>query len=258
VAADILKDKIALVTAAGSGMGQRSCVRMAEEGAHVIVTDLDEPSAKATADEIKAAGGSAQAFKLDVQDLDELRAVADQVTAEHGALHVLFNHAGLAGPPGLEITPDEWTRTVDVNIRGAFFLTSYLLGALRAAHGASIIYTSSVVGLVGSQFSPLYSMVKGGLIAFTRAAALNLAGDQIRANTICPGPTDTPSLPSFFAPAPGETGIEQRKEAIFSAIPARRLGTPSDVAEAAVFLASDMSSYITGIALPVDGGYSAR
>src|SRR5690242_13400005 len=136
--AKVLDNKIALVTAGGSGMGRRSCVRFAEEGAHVIVTDLDPAAAQATADEITASGGSAQAAGLDVQDLDALRAVANRVTTEHGALHVLFNHAGMPGPPGIEITLEQWTRTVDVNMRGAVFLTSYALEALRAARGAAI------------------------------------------------------------------------------------------------------------------------
>jgi NAD(P)-dependent dehydrogenase (short-subunit alcohol dehydrogenase family) len=258
MAGDRLIGKVALVTAGGSGMGRRSCIRMAEEGAHVIVTDLDGAAATAVAGEISGAGGAGEPIRLDIRDLDELRAVADRVTAEHGALHVLFNHAGMPGPPGLEITPEQWSRTVDVNVRGAFFLTSYLLGALRAAQRASIIYTSSGAGLVGSQFSPLYSLVKGGLVNFTRAVALNLAADGIRANAICPGSTDTPMLPGFFAGAPGDDDVDARKEALFASIPLRRLGTPDDVAEAAVFLASDASSYITGVALPVDGGYTAR
>ena len=256
MAADVLAGKVALVTAGGSGMGQRSCVRMAEEGANVIVTDLDLAAAQSTVDEITTAGGQAQAIKLDVQDLDAVKAVADRVTADHGALHVLFNHAGIPGPPGMEITPEVWARTVDINMRGAVFLTSYLVGALRAAQGASIIYTSSAAGLVGSQFSPVYSLVKGGLINYTRAVALNLAADGIRANAICPGATDTPMLPGFFAGGAGDD--DARTQAAVGLIPLGRLGTPGDVAEAAVFLASDASSFITGVALPVDGGYTAR
>jgi NAD(P)-dependent dehydrogenase (short-subunit alcohol dehydrogenase family) len=251
-----LRGKIALVTAGGSGMGQRSCERMAQEGAHVIVTDLDERAANDTADRITARAGSAEAHQLDVIDIDGLRAVADRVVATHGKLDVLFNHAGMAGPPGLEITLEQWTQAVDVNLRGSVFLTSYLLEALRAASGASIIYTSSAAGLVGSQFSPIYSLVKGGLVNYTRAVALSVAADRIRANAICPGSTDTPMLPSFFAGADGDA--EALKEAAKSLIPLGRLGRPEDVAEAAVFLASDASSFITGVALPVDGGYTAR
>jgi NAD(P)-dependent dehydrogenase (short-subunit alcohol dehydrogenase family) len=182
--------------------------------------------------------------------------MAEHLTATHGKLHVLFNHAGMPGPPGLEFTLEQWTRTVDVNLRGSVFLTSYLLGALRAASGASIIFTSSAAGLVGSQFSPLYSLVKGGLVNFTRAVALSVAADNIRANAICPGSTDTPMLPSFFAGADGDAAA--LAEAARSLIPLGRLGRPDDVAETAVFLASDASSFITGVALPVDGGYTAR
>jgi NAD(P)-dependent dehydrogenase (short-subunit alcohol dehydrogenase family) len=253
---DVLDGKIALVTAGGSGMGRESCVRMAAEGAHVIVTDLDEAAAHSTAEAIMAVGGGAEAIRLDVSDLTEAAAVADRIFSRHGKLDVLFNHAGLPGPAGLEITLEQWDRTVNVNVRGAFFLTSYLLPALRAAGAASIIYTASAAGLVGSQFSPLYSLVKGGLVNFTRAAALGLAKDGIRANAICPGSTDTPMLPDFFAGA--SASDEDLKAAAVALIPAGRLGTPRDVAEAVVFLASDASSFITGVALAIDGGYTAR
>jgi NAD(P)-dependent dehydrogenase (short-subunit alcohol dehydrogenase family) len=252
-----MEGKVALATAGGSGMGRRACIRMAEEGATVLVTDLDLSAAEAVAAEIADARGKAEGIALDVRDLDAVEAIAERVRAEHGALDVLFNHAGVPGPAGLEISLEQWSRTVDINIRGAVFLTSHLLPVLRAARAASIIYTSSAAGLVGSQFSPLYSLVKGGLINYTRAVALNLAAEGIRANAVCPGSTDTPMLPDFFPGSPDDDA-EARKQALFAAIPLRRLGTPDDVAEAVVFLASDDSSYITGVALPVDGGYTAR
>jgi NAD(P)-dependent dehydrogenase (short-subunit alcohol dehydrogenase family) len=254
--ANVLDGKIALVTAGGSGMGRESCLRMAAEGAHVVVTDLDATAACLTAETITAAGGAAEAIRLDVGDLAELATVAARVSARHGRLHVLFNHAGVPGPGGFEISIEQWERTVNVNVRGAFFLTSYLLPSLRAAGAASVIYTASAAGLVGSQFSPLYSLVKGGLVNFTRAAALNLAKDGIRANAICPGSTDTPMLPNFFVGASGSD--EDLKAAAVALIPAGRLGTPRDIAEAVVFLASDASSFITGVALAIDGGYTAR
>jgi NAD(P)-dependent dehydrogenase (short-subunit alcohol dehydrogenase family) len=256
--AELLSGKVAVVTAGGSGMGRRACLRLAEAGAHVVVTDLEAAAAEDVAAEIATAGSSAEAYPADVTDLDQLRLLADRVRRTHGAVHILFNHAGLPGPPGLDITPEQWTRTVDVNARGAFFMTSFFLEALRAADGASVIFTSSVVGVVGSQFSPLYSLVKGGLVALVRALALNLAPDKIRANAICPGPTETPMLPQFLGAGESDEVVELRKQAILAGIPAGRLATADDIAETVVFLASDAASYITGVSLPVDGGFTAR
>ena len=253
----MLEQKVALITAAGSGMGRRSAVRMAEEGATVIVTDLSLEAAQGTVDEITGAGGSAVARQLDVGDLDALKATSEEVARDYGVLDVLFNHAGLPGPPGLEIAPEVWTRCIDINMRSGFFLTSYLLAPLRASKGASILFTSSGAGLVGSAFSPLYSLTKGGIVAFVRALALNLAPDGIRANAICPGATDTPMLPGFFDGSDPEE-VEQKKLALFASVPLGRLATPGDIAETAVFLASDRAAFITGVSLAVDGGFTAR
>jgi NAD(P)-dependent dehydrogenase (short-subunit alcohol dehydrogenase family) len=254
----VLDGRVAVITAAGSGMGRAAAQRFAQEGATVVVTDIDLGAARGTVDAIQQAGGKAEAMAADVGDLDELRKVAAAVTNEFGAVHVLFNHAGIPGPAGVgEVTPEQWARLVDLNMRGGFFLTQYLLGALRSANGASVIFTSSAAGLVGSQFSPLYSMTKGGLVSLVKGLALNLAADNIRVNAVCPGSTDTPMLPSFFSGGPGED-VEAKKRAQWASIPLGRLGTPQDVAEAALFLAAPAAGYVTGVALAVDGGYTAK
>jgi NAD(P)-dependent dehydrogenase (short-subunit alcohol dehydrogenase family) len=254
----ILDGRVAVITAAGSGMGRAAAQRFAQEGATLVVTDIDIDAARGTEDLIQQDGGKAVAMVADVGDLDGLRNVADAVTTEFGAVHVLFNHAGIPGPPGIgEVTPEQWARVVDLNMRGGFFLTQYLLDGLRAASGASVVFTSSAAGLVGSQFSPLYSMVKGGLVSLVKGLALSLAADDIRVNAVCPGSTDTPMLPSFYAGGTDED-IEAKKRAAWASIPLGRLGAPQDVAEAALFLAAPTSGYITGVALPVDGGYTAK
>lgn len=251
-----LARKNALVTAAGSGIGRASALLFASEGAHVVVVDINEAAAVSTVDEIDAAGGSAEAHCVDVGDLPALERVARRVE-EAGPLHVLFNHAGIPGPVGLDFTPEDWARVIDVNMRGGVFLTNYLLGALRAAGGASVIFTSSTAGLVGSEFSPIYSLSKSGLVGYVRALALALAADGIRANAICPGHTDTPMLRRFSAGG-SDTELATRRDALYATIPAGRLGRPQELAAAALFLASDESAYVTGIALPVDGGFTAR
>jgi NAD(P)-dependent dehydrogenase (short-subunit alcohol dehydrogenase family) len=243
-------------------MGRASALRFAQEGATVVIVDLSREAAQRTASEIEDAGGTAIAEACDVANLDQLRGVFERVRQEFGVLHVLYNHAGIPGPAGLEdVSEEEWHRAIDVNMKSAWFGTAFGLPLLRQADGkGSLIYTASTSGLVGSTMSPLYSMAKGGIVNFTRGVALALAGDGIRANCICPGPIDTPMLPQFFGRTPEQRAAAQEKMSDFmvQAVPMGRAGNPTEIAEAALFLASDASSYITGVPLPVDGGYTAR
>ncbi len=258
----LLSGRVALITAAGSGMGRAGAELFASEGATVVVVDLDIGAAESTVASIEQAGGKALALQCDVADVGQLRAVFDRVEREYGVLHVLYNHAGIPGPAGLEdVQEDEWHHAIDVNIKSAWFGTALGLPLLRKADGkASIIYTASVSGIVGSTMSPLYSMAKGGVVNFARGVALRLAPEGIRANVICPGPIDTPMLPQFFGRTPEQVAHATENMASFmqAAVPLGRAGHPKEIAGAALFLASDLSSYVTGVALPVDGGYTAR
>jgi NAD(P)-dependent dehydrogenase (short-subunit alcohol dehydrogenase family) len=255
-----LKGRVALITAAGSGMGRASAELFASEGAHAIVVDRDPEAAERTVKAITDAGGSASAEQTDVSKVDELEALFARVERDHGVLHVLFNHAGIPGAAGIEMTEAEWQLSVDVNMKSAFFATSFALPLLRKADGhGSVIFTASTTGLVGSPYSPLYSMTKGGVIMFMKGFALMVAKDGIRANAICPGPIETPMLPLFFGRTPTEGGVDNEVRGfIAQAVPVGRPGQPSEIATAALFLASDDSSFVTGVALPVDGGYTAR
>jgi NAD(P)-dependent dehydrogenase (short-subunit alcohol dehydrogenase family) len=253
----LLKDKVALITAGASGMGRAGAEAFAREGAHVIVVDFNEAAAKETVDGIQAAGGSAVAEVADVRDLGALKALADRVTAEHGKLHVLYNNVGIPGAAGLDLTEEEWDLGIEVNGRASFFLSGYLMDALKAADGASVIFTSSTSGLVGSPYSPMYSFTKGGIIALVRSMALAHAADKIRVNAIAPGSVETPGLPGFFRIDDPEE-IERRKQAFFATIPLGRASQPEEIAQVALFLASDMSSYVTGVTIPVDGGITAK
>ena len=253
----LLKDKVALITAGASGMGRAGAERFAAEGAHVIVVDFNEANAAATVDGITAAGGSAAAEICDVRDLAALKALAEKVESEHGALHVLYNNVGIPGAAGLELTREEWDLGLEVNARASFFLSGYLTSALKAANGASVIFTSSTSGLIGSPFSPMYSFTKGGIIALVRSMALAWAADGIRVNAIAPGSVETPGLPAFFRTDDPEE-IEARKKAFFATIPMGRASQPEEIAGVALFLASDLSSYVTGVTIPVDGGITAK
>jgi NAD(P)-dependent dehydrogenase (short-subunit alcohol dehydrogenase family) len=253
-----LSGRIALVTAAGSGMGQASARLFAANGAQVIVTDIDEGAAATTVELITADGGAATARQLDVTDLANVERVVKEIGREHGVLHVLFNHAGMPGAPGLDITEGEFDKAIAVNLKSGFFLTSRAAPLLREADGkGSVIFTSSIGGVAGSHLSPVYSAAKGGVVVMAKSLALHLAHDRVRVNVICPGPIDTPMFPAFFSGQP-DADPQQLVERLMTTIPLGRRGLPHEIASAALFLASDDSSFVTGVALPVDGGFLAR
>lgn len=252
----LLKDKVALVTAGASGMGRSGSELFAAQGAHVYVVDVNEEAAAEVVSGIEAQGGSATAAAVDVRDLSALEALAKRVTADHGRLDVLYNNVGIPGAAGLEMSVEDWDTGIEINARASFFLSGYLTDALKAADHASVIFTSSTSGLVGSPFSPMYSFTKGGVIALVRSMALALAPDGIRVNAIAPGSVETPGLPAFFRASPEET--EKRKAAFFAQIPLGRAAQPEEIAQVALFLASDMSSFVTGVTIPVDGGLTAK
>lgn len=253
-----LENRVALVTAAGSGMGKASAERFASEGAHVIVSDLDEAAAIKVADHIAESGGSAVATGCDVGDLDQVKALIDGIGRDHGILHVLYNHAGIPGPAGMDVELSAWSKAIDINQRSAFYATSYAIPLLREAAGkASIIFTASVSGMVGSPFSPLYSMTKGGIVLLMRSLAVRLGPEGIRSNAILPAMIETPMLSEFFGREAG-ADIEDLKANYMSSVPLGRAAGPEEIASVAAFLASDDASWVTGVALPVDGGFLAK
>lgn len=253
-----LQGRIALVTAGGSGMGRAGARRFATEGAHVIVTDIDAQAAKETAALIESAGGTAESHALDVADVGAIRALFATIGNEHGVLHVVYNHAGIPGAAGIDMSEEDFGRAIDVNLKGAFYVAAQSVPLLRQAGGkGSMIFTASVSGLVGSPLSPLYSLTKGGIVLLMKSLALQLAPDGIRVNAICPGPIDTPMFPAFFGRDPG-ANVEDLVKGFMTSIPMGRQGQPEEIANAALFLACDESSFVTGVPLPVDGGYLAR
>jgi len=255
-----LKDKVAIITGAGSGMGQASALLFAKEGAKVAVADIDPKRGDETVKLIEQQDGEAMFVQADVSKVGDMENMIRAAVERYGRLDILFNHAGMPGPQGLEtVEENEWAHAMKVLTKGGFFASKFAAPEMRKSGGGSIIFTSSISGLGGTTVSPLYSMAKGGIITLAKSLALILARDNIRVNSICPGVVETPMLPQFF----GMTDIGEAKrknivEGASAGIPLRRVAQPEDVARAALFLASDESSYITGIALPVDGGVTAK
>ena len=251
-----LEGKIAVVAAAGSGIGRRSALAMAAAGAEVALIDLNGAAVEELAGEIRSAGGRATAYEADLADVTQIRSTVDAIGSSVGRVDVLLSNVGMPNPHGIDdITEEQWQRAIDVNMKSGFFVTQAVLPLMRASGGGSIIYTASAAGLVGSFTSPLYSLTKAGLVGLAKSLCVVLAPDLIRVNAICPGPVRTPMLTGFMAKTP--ESIDEVADLYSSRVPLARIAEPDEIAAAVVFLASDASSYITGVALPVDGGYTA-
>jgi NAD(P)-dependent dehydrogenase (short-subunit alcohol dehydrogenase family) len=257
-----LQDRIALLTAAGSGVGRASALRFAAEGAHVVVTDLDPAAAAATVAAIEAGGtGSAEAHGLDVADRAATGRLLEAVGSRHGHLDVLFANAGIPGPAGVALEDGEWEQTVAVNLRSVFHAAEFGLPLLRRAEPgrASFICTASVAGIVGSPVGILYSATKGAVIMFVKSLALALGPEGIRVNALCPGSTQTPMLTRFFERGDAEAPEPEVLEGfVADTVPMGRTARPEEIAAGALYLASDDSAFVHGTTLVVDGGYLAK
>jgi NAD(P)-dependent dehydrogenase (short-subunit alcohol dehydrogenase family) len=250
--------RVAAVIGGGSGMGRAISERLAAEGAHVYVADLSADGAKAVAQGILDAGGSAQPEQLDATSIEDLRAFFGRIDEQHGKLHVLHNQVGMPGPAGIDVTEADWNRNIDVNVKTAFYGATLGFELLRRAdRKGSLTFVASTSALVGSPFSPIYSLTKGAIVAFTRAMALVGAPDGVRANVICPGAVDTPMLPTFFGREPG-ANISDLMANFIALIPLGRPATPAEIAGVVAFLASDDAGFVTGATIPVDGGQTAK
>jgi NAD(P)-dependent dehydrogenase (short-subunit alcohol dehydrogenase family) len=248
-----LAGKVALITGAASGIGRESALLFAQEGARVVVADRDEPSARVVAEAIAKAGGEAVAVRCDVAKSDEVRAAVDAAERRFGALHVLFNNAGIFpaqdGSP-VDTPEDVWDQVMLVNLKGVFIGCKHGIPALLRAGGGSIVNTASFVAVLGAATSQVaYTASKGGVLAMTREIAVEYARQGIRANALCPGPVNTPLLAELLA----EPEARARR---FVHIPMGRLAEAPEIARAALFLASDESSYVSGTTFLVDGGIS--
>jgi len=258
-----LKDKVALIFGAGSigpgwGNGKATAVTFARAGAKVACVDVGLAAAQETTGIIKAEGGTALALACDVTKSDQVKAAVDATVAAFGRIDILHNnvgHAKMGGP--VELTEAEWDRELDLNVKGVFLACKHVLPVMLAQEKGSIINTSSAAGLryVGYDYASYYA-AKGGVNQLTIGLALQYAKQGIRVNAICPGLMDTPMIYNQITAAYGSQDEMIAKR--HAACPTGRMGTGWDVANAALFLASDEADYINAVILPVDGGLTAR
>ena len=260
-----LQDKRTLITGAGSGLGRTTALRFAEEGAAVACLDRDLGSVESLAEEIAAAGGTALALAVDVSDEASVESACAATVEAFGGLDVSFANAGIPGVgTGADTTLEQWNRVLGVMLTGVFLTDKYALRQMISqGTGGSIINQASVGGLVGVPGIAPYAAAKAGVIGLTRQLAADYGPRSIRVNAICPGTVPTPLVRDTYAERGGfgvDTGESVEETLEMQArlrFPLGRLGREIDVADAAVFLASDESTWITGVALPVDGGQTA-
>ncbi len=249
-----LDKKACIITGGGSGIGERAARLFASEGGHVLVADRDRTNAERVAAAIEADGGRALAFGGDVSRSADCQQMIQACEAAFGGLSVLFNNAGIF--PAADGTPEEtsvevWDEVINVNLKGVFLGCKFGIPALRRSGGGSIINTASFVALLGSAAAQIaYTASKGGVLALTREVATIHAREGIRANALCPGPVDTPLLRELLA----DPAARARR---MVHIPLGRLAQAEEIAQAALFLASDASSYVNGATFTVDGGITA-
>ena len=249
-----LTDKVAIVTGAGSGIGRESALLFAREGARVAVAEVNDEAGRKVVEEIAGAGGEALFIHADVSIARDAEAMVDAAEKKWGKLDVLFNNAGIFPARDgsvLETDEETWDLVMRVNLKGVFFGCKFAIPAMLRASGGSIVNTASFVALVGAATPQIaYTASKGGVLAMTREIAVEFARRGIRANALCPGPVDTPLLKELFSdPA--------RRARRMVHIPPGRLAEAKEIAQAALFLASDESSYVNGATFTVDGGLTA-
>ena len=249
-----LQDKVALITGAGSGIGRESALLFAANGAKVACVDVAAEANRETVATIESTGGAAIAISADVSISDDCAAMVEQTVAEFGALHVAFNNAGvMLSGDGDAISTDEeiWDRTMEINAKGVFLGCKHEIPAIRDSGGGSIINTASFVAIMGAATPQIaYTASKGAVLALTRELAMVHARENIRVNALCPGPLRTELLMKFL-----DTEAKRQRRLVH--LPMGRFGEAAEMAQAALWLASDESSYVTGSDFLVDGGLTA-
>lgn len=246
-----LKNKVALVSGAGSGIGRAIAITYAQEGAKVVVADINEEHAVETVKLITDTGGEAFAVKADSSKAEENKRLIDEVVQRYGRLDIACNNAGMGGPakPTAEYEPEEWDRVIDLNLNGVFYACKYQLAQMEKNGGGSIVNIASIHGQVAAPNSPAYTASKHAVVGLTKNIAVEYAQKNIRCNAVGPGYIETPLLTANL----NEEGLK----AIAAKSAINRLGTVQEVADLVAFLSSDKSSFTTGAYIITDGGYTA-
>jgi|SRR5581483_6804016 len=249
---DRLKNKVAIVTGGGSGIGRATCLLFAREGARVVVADYVVEGGNETVRQISAANGQAVFVQTDVSKSADVQNMIGATIRNYGRVDILFNNAGIEGPAAklANVKEEDWDRVIAIDLTSVYLGMKYVIPEMIKQGGGVILSTASVAGLVGFQGSGAYAAAKAGVINLTRLAALEYADKNIRVNCICPGVIETPMVERVLGGRPRERVVRTE--------PIGRLGRPEDIANAALFLASDESSFATGAPFIIDGGYVAR
>ncbi len=249
-----VEGKVSLITGGGSGIGRATALLFGREGARVVIADYNAEGGERAAKEIRDAGGAAEFHAADMSNPAQVEALIAKIAAAHGRLDCAFNNAGIAGrmTNTAECLLENWDRVIAINLSGVFYCMKYEIVQMLKQGGGSIVNTSSVAGLIGLAGGPAYVAAKHGVAGLTKTAALEFAQRGIRVNAVCPGFIRTPMVERVL-----DRG-SFNEEQIFAAEPMHRMGKPEEIAEAVLWLCSDASSFVTGLPMPVDGGYVAQ
>jgi len=251
----MLEGKVVLVTGGSTGIGRATALILAREGARVVIADLQDAEGERSVAQVAAVGGHAEYHHVDVADYDAVRALVSGIAARHGRLDCAFNNAGIEGPTAkiTQVSLADWQRVINVNLTGVFICMKCEIEQMVAqGGGGAIVSTASAAGLIGIPGAPAYNASKHGVVGLTKTVALEYAGRNIRVNAVCPGFIETPMLNRVT-----DASVKIRDQLI-GTVPLKRVAQPSEIGETVMWLMSDKSSYVTGVALPVDGGWVAQ
>lgn len=254
-----LKNKLAVITAAASGMGRAGVELFAREGATVVAIDINGPQLAEVADRVRGQGGQVHTIVTDLSDRGRMKDVIHESAQLMGGIDILWANAGIPGPSGVEnLELAAFDKSMELNVTTTIVATGEVIPYMRKRGGGSIVFTASLSGVRGSLLSPTYSAAKFAVVGFAKSTALKYAKEKIRVNALCPGMTETGMLNTFMSRENDPVAIEKNRALFLNNIPLGRSADPIEVAHAALWLASDDASYVTGVALPIDGGLSAR